>query len=285
MKNVKVFTESCIDLLPASAEEFGISVIPDIIIFDDKEYFNNVTIDAPTFYSMLKSHSHLPTTAHPSVGMFMQAFSSAADYDEIICINVTSEMSGTHNTANLAKDILEEEGFKPSIYTFDSRVVSYGLLLFAIEAARMAEMGKSAAEIIERLESMRGRVGVYFVMKSLKLVRKMGRIFFMKALVADALDMKPIMTFHEGLVTDIGVVRGFREALGEIFKHYRDRAVRGQEIYIFHADNENDAEYLAEMIREIDSQVLIHIEWVGPALGVYTGEGIVGIAFHESCGR
>lgn len=281
MSGVRIFTNSVSDISPRLAEEFGVTLIPDVIIFEDREYLNNLEIDPPALYRLLGEKPKLPTTSHPSIGMYTDCFETAADYDEILCINLTTKMSGSYNTACIARDILNKRAGFPTVYTYDSLQVSHGLGIMVLAAARLAREGKTAKQIIGYLDSIKPHIGVYFVMKSLDNARKGGRVGAIRKLAADLLGVKPVLMFRDGLVRDVGIVRGFEDALSAIVERYRKQAKRGGEVVVFHADDRADAERVAERIRGMDPAAAIRIEWVGAVIGIYTGQGCVGLSFME----
>ena len=99
MSKIAIFTNSVSDISPALAEEFKIHIVPDVIVFEGKEYLNNIDITPPELYQKIAVCEKLPTTSHPNVSIYIDSFQSAADCDAIICINLTSKMSGSVCTA------------------------------------------------------------------------------------------------------------------------------------------------------------------------------------------
>jgi DegV family protein with EDD domain len=143
MGKCKVFTNSSSDLSPQLAKQYNIVVIPDVIIFKNIEYLSYVDINPLELYKMMRESLVLPTTSHPNEYMYADSFRTAEEYDEILCITVTSLMSGSYQAASSTARTLAEEGFKPRIYTYDSRQASYGLSLIVIEAAKEEPRRKS----------------------------------------------------------------------------------------------------------------------------------------------
>lgn len=279
---VKIFTNSVCDLSPQYAQELGVTMIPDMIAFSPEEqYRNTVDIDPPTLYRRLAASEKLPTTSHPNLEQYMQAFQTAQNFDEILCLSLTSKMSGSYNTANSACQLLQEQGFRIPITVYDSLQVSYGLGFLVQAAAGMARQGYTTAQILTALEELRPKVGVYFVMESLQNARKGGRVGAIRVLAADMLKVKPILTFRDGLVRDIGIVRGYDNAVEQVIDKYRQRALFGGEVFLFHADREEMAQRVRARVLEIDPQAKIRIGWVGAVIGIYTGAGCIGMAFHE----
>ena len=280
MGKVRIFTNSSSDIAPKWAEEEGIILIPDMVLFGPEEqYRNNIDIDPPAMYKRLETAQTLPTTSHPNIAQYMEAFSTVEE--EVLCICITSRMSGAYNTACTAAKLLMEQGRPNPITVVDSLQVSYGMALLVVEAARMAAAGADTAQICQMLEEKKQRVGVYFAMESLQNARKGGRIGAIRVLAADMLNVKPLLMFRDGLVRDYGVVRGFHTAVDRVIQRCCDCAVPGGEIYVFHADREELAEYVKSRLLAHDPTVRVRIGWVGTAIGIYTGAGCVGMACFE----
>lgn len=281
MKKVRIFTNSVSDLTPALAKEYNITLIPDAMVFNGTAYLNNIDINPQKFYSMLKTCSELPTSSQPNVFQYSEAFKAADDCDEILCISLTSLMSGCYNTANIAKDELKSEGFAPAIYVYDSLMVSHGLAMVAIRAALLAEQGLNSQEIMAELEIYRPSIGVYFAMPSLQNARKGGRIGAVTCFTADAIGIKPLLCFAEGTVKDVGLVRGFKNAKNAVLKRYIKEADYTKDVCVFHADAYSEALEMRDKILEVAPTANVRIDWVGPIIGIYTGEGALGVAFEK----
>ena len=282
MARVQVFTNSASEMSPAIASEFGVTVIPDVVVFSPEEqYLNNVEIDPETFFKKLKGRKKLPTTSHPNAAQYMEAFSSARDCEEILCVALTSKMSGAYSTACTAARMLEEQGFATPITVYDSLQNCYALSIVAMEAAKLASEGKSVKEILPHLDVVRSKIGAYFVVESMDNFRKAGRVGAIRVLAADLLNVKPILMFRDGTVRDVGIVRGFPAAVENILERYHKQAQYGQELFVYHANREALAQQMKQRILEMDPDAKVRVEWIGAIIGAYTGEGCVGLAFHE----
>ena len=150
-----------------------------------------------------------------------------------------------------------------------------------MQAARMAQEGADSMQIMAFLDELVPRIGVYFVMQSLKYAHKGGRIGAIKAVTADTLGVKPLLRFRDGTVSDISLNRRFSDGLQAIFRKYKAYAGDDPEVLIFHACNEPDAKRLKNMIESYNPNAKVTINWVGPVVGIYTGVGCVGISFQE----
>ena len=281
MQKVRIVTHSGCDLTFDMAQELGVIMLPDLVVFGQEQFRNNMDIHPEEFYRRIRGSEIFPTSAHPTLTEFMDAYRAAGDCEEILCLVMSSRMTSTINTAKIAAQMLAEEGFEPTIHVYDSMQVSFGLGLSVMDAARMARSGASAAEIIRYLDDITPRIGVYFVMQSLKYAHKGGRIGAIKAVTADAQGVKPLLRFRDGTVSDISLNRRFSDGLQAIFRKYKTYAGEDPDVCIFHACNEADALKLKDMIVAYNPNARPQIHWVGPVVGIYTGEGCVGIAFKE----
>lgn len=282
MQKVKIITHSGSDLTFQEAEALNITLLPDLVVFGNEQFRNNIDIFPEAFYARLEQDDVFPTSAHPNLAEFMDAFRAAGDYEAIICLVMSSQMTNTINTAKIAAELVkEEEDFRPEIYVYDSQQVSYGLGLAAIDAANMANAGCSAEEILAHLDEIVPRIGVYFVMKSLKYAHRGGRIGAIKAVTADALGVKPLLRFRDGTVSDILLNRRFSDGVKAIFKKYQKLAGEDPDVFVFHARNEAAALELKAMIEAYNPAARVQIHVVGPVVGIYTGIGCVGISFKE----
>ena len=281
MPKVKIITHSGCDLTKDMVKDLDISILPDLVAFGSEQYLNNVDIHPTEFYSRIESGDVFPTSAHPTLNDFIEVFREAESYDEILCIVMSSKMTSTVNTANIAARMAEEDMPGTKIYIYDSMQVSFGMGLAVLEAGKMAKAGASAADIMAHLDSLVPNIGVYFVMQSLKYAHKGGRIGAIKAVSADTLGLKPLLRFSDGTVSDIKLNRRFSDGIKDIFKKYQSRAGDDPEVFIFHACNEDSARDLEQMILSFRPEARTRIHWVGPVVGIYTGVGCVGISFKE----
>lgn len=281
MPKVKILTHSGCDLTEDMVRELDIRILPDLVAFGSENYLNNVDIHPAEFYERIDKSGVFPSSAHPTLSDFIEAFEQAGDCDEILCIVMSSKMTSTVNTANIAAKIVQEDNPGRKIYVYDSMQVSFGMGLAVLEAGKLAREGRSAAEIMAYLDTLVPHIGVYFVMRSLKYAHKGGRIGAIKAVGADALGVKPLLSFADGTVSDIKLNRRFSDGIREIFNCYKNRVGDDPEVFIFHACNEADARKLEQMILDYNPNAKTRIHWVGPVVGIYTGVGCVGISFKE----
>ncbi|MEG1577538.1 MAG: DegV family protein [Oscillospiraceae bacterium] len=282
MGAVKIVTNAICDLTLEEAAALGVTMISEYVIFDNVSYLSNRDFDAEEFYKKMRASTQLPTGSQPNINMYMTAFQQQHSCDDIICLNLTSKMSGSFSTANIAASMLMEDGFPARIHIFDSLQASHGLGLLVRAAAKMAAAGEDADHILARLTELRSKVGVYFVMKSLANAKKGGRIGAIKTVLADALNVKPVLVFRDGTVSDVAVVRSFDQAVASLIPCYEKQAEFGHRVIVFHANNLEGAQTLQALVQKADPAANVEIAWLGSAIGIYTGEGAVGLAFWEN---
>ncbi len=279
MQKVKIVTQSGCDLTFEDAQEHGILMLPDYLIYQGREYRNNIDIKSEDFYGWMDEDSALPTTSHPSPGDFMSAFLSCEDCEAILCIVMSANMTSTRDTALMAAEMLRDDGFKPDIHIFDSQQVSYGMGIAVLEAAEMAKAGADVNDIIARLNFLADHVTQYFTVTTLKYAAKGGRISTIKARAADLLSLHPLMIFKHGAVDNIAILNSFNRSVSEIHKRFQTEFLGEGRVFIFHADNESVASTLLDSVRKDYPNTPVSLRSIGPAVGLYTGRGCVGISF------
>lgn len=281
MRKCKILTNSVADIPPDMAKAYDIHVIPDFILYKGHEYLNNIDLQPRELYDLIRGSAELPSTSHPNAFIYTEHFAMFDDYEEILGIIVSTKMSGSYHTALQAVQMMEEEGHKAKIYLYDSLQASYGVAWLADQAGRMAQQGAGAQEIMARLDQLRGKVGAYFCMKTLENARKGGRIGEVKCLTADLLGIKPVLAFKDGTVKDLNLTRSFERALKRIFKYYQERAKKGGLVFVVHGNNERDALQMKEWVTRFDPDADVRVEWLGAVIGIFTGEGTIGLVFGE----
>lgn len=281
-KNVKLVTHTGCDMSLTEAEELGIEMIPDKVIFEDQEYRNMVDITADEFYEKLQAADTLPTSSQPSMADYVRAFRRAAEEgEEVLCLMITSQMSGCFAAARAAADLVKRQGLEVPLYVYDTQQCSHGMAEMVRAAHEMAETGMRAAEIMERLTGLQHRIGVYFVLESLENARKGGRVGAITARTVSMLGIRPLLRFSDGLVREFGISRNFPAGMKKISEQFIRNGDYDKPVTVFHAAAPRRAQELKKQILESVPQAEIRIEPVGPVIGIYTGTGCAGISFTE----
>ncbi len=189
------------------AQERNIGILPLQVNLDAKAYRDGVDITPQEIFDFVAETKILPKTSAPSIGEYEEFFAKELEtYDELIHFNISSKSSGSHNFAKQAA-----ESFNGKVRVIDSKALSTGQGLLVMEAADMRDAGKSADEIVKRIEELRARVNTSFVPDRLDYLHKGGRCSGMTMFVANALKIHPKIVMEDGQLTQGGKYRGHME--------------------------------------------------------------------------
>jgi len=276
---VGVVTDSTADLPPEVVQELGITVIPLPVLFGDEVFHDGVDLTSEEFFERLTTSPVLPTTSQPPVGAFLETYRKvAAETDEIVSIHVSARGSGTCEAALQAAKSL---GGSPRIEVVDSESASMGVGFQAIAAARAARTGASLEGVVAAARSVCRRVRALALLETLEYLRRGGRIGRAQAFLGSVLNLKPIIAIRDGVVHPVARVRTRARALDQLFRYAMDYGDL-EDVAIMHGTTPEDAEMLAQRVREHLPEVPIFIGRLGPALGVHGGPGIIGIVVVEA---
>jgi DegV family protein with EDD domain len=276
---IKIVTDTASSITPKVAQQYGITILPLYVHFGTEVFREGIDIQLPEFFSRLKSASQLPTTSQPSAGDFVQVYQPlVADGSEVISIHLSSKLSGTVASAHAAREMLPGA----RIHVVDSQFISATEGMMALEAARMAAAGKSAPEILARLDKFIAGSHIYFVVDTLEYLQKGGRIGAAAALVGTALQMKPILMLEDGVVEVKERIRTKSKAVA----HLQELAMQEtagkscRYLGILHAAAADEARQLeADLISQLKPAETTMVE-IGPVIATHTGPGVVGVTFY-----
>lgn len=278
MAKIKIVTDSTADIPKHLADELDITVVPLKVHFGEESFVEGVDITAEAFYDKLAAADQLPTTSQPSPADFLDVYkkTAAEPGDEIISIHISAALSGTYQSAVLAKQLLEEE---IPVHIVDTRYASFGHGMMVVTAARAAREGKPAEEILELIEKKRAESRIYFIVDTLQYLYKGGRIGKASALFGSLLNIKPILTIDDaGEVAPVDKVRGQKNALARMIELLqRDFGDRAIELYVGHANAREAAEELKNLIvAKMNAEPKSYID-VGAVIGTHAGPGTLAV--------
>ncbi len=273
---IKIVIDSTSYLPDDILHQYDIRVVPLNVHFGAERVFREGVDLSPTqFYKLLAESPVLPTTSQPSPGQFREVFAElTAAGHQVLCIVISSRLSGTHRSAIDAQRMLPDT----DIVVIDSFSVAGGLGLMALTAAQMAATGYAMEEIVARMEQMKQDMRVYFVVDTLEYLQKGGRIGTAAALIGTLLQVKPILSIHEGIVQPLDKVRNKRKALRRLLEDFEMQAAPDQPVMcmLMHAQAPDEANSLAvEMPKRLRCEQMITVE-VGAVVGTHAGPGVVG---------
>jgi DegV family protein with EDD domain len=264
-------------------EELEIQWVPYYIHRDSETLRDRVTATSESFYEWMLGVEQVPTTANPSPGEYLAKYTQLAEQGtrEIASIHVTSKASGAYAAASAAKKMLAERFPKVTVEVLDTLNVQMAQGWMVIEAARAALAGAPLNEIVDKVKKMVPVTRMIQTAETLKYLHLGGRIGGAKHLVASVLNIKPIISMEDGLITAMGQARTTKKVY-RVMVDKLDQAV-GQsagKIAFVHAAAQAEAEKLKAMVEERVEVVESFITDLAPALGVHTGPGTVGFCYY-----
>jgi DegV family protein with EDD domain len=274
---VRIVTDSASDLSPETCAELGIAVVPLTIRFGEEEFIDREELTTDEFWQRMATASVLPETAAPSIGAFEETFRRLADEGAtgIACINLSSRLSATLQSAQVAAKSLEGEC---PVAVIDSKSASMGIGNLALHAARRAREGADLDTIVAEVEDRRERQHVWATLDTLENLRKGGRIGGAQSLLGSMLSIKPIITVQDGAVAEGGKVRTRSKAL----QYVLDRIPEGrvEQIAVLHAHAPEVDDFVARLAPKIEgAEVAVGV--IGPVVGVHAGPRVIGVAYIE----
>lgn len=279
VSRVAVITDSASDLGREYAARFGITVVPLLVNFGSTSYRAGVDMTFEQFWErMTAPDAPFPTTAAASPGTFKEAFEAcfANGAEAVVCVTVGSKLSGTWNSAGVARDQLPDR----EIHIVDTRNVSLGQGLLAILATDLAAEGVPADAIARTLEIRTDDVETVVVADTLEYLKKGGRITASRAAIGTLLGVKPIIVIKDNVVDTAGKVRT-RAKAREWAVEYATR-LPIERLAVLHALSP-DTDAFREMLLSRATGTLdrskVDVHLVGPSTGPHIGPGAVGAAF------
>ena len=275
-----VVTDSTVYIPKETRERLHIHMMPLNVIFSNEAYREEVDITADEFYEEVKKQDKLPTTSQPPIGLFVEKFEELEkEYDDVISIHLSSGISGTYQGAISAGDMVE--GIR--VHAFDSEISCRVQGFYVLEAAQMALEGKSAEEIMARLQEMKHSVRAYFMADDLSHLQRGGRLSSAQALIGSLLQVKPVLHFVDKVIVPFEKIRTRKKAMKRIADLLGEDAASGlpYRAVIIHAKREKEAkEWQAELEMRFPN-VEFDLSYFGPVIGTHLGEGSMGMGWYK----
>jgi len=273
---VKIVTDSSADLPAEMVQELGITVVPLYVRFGEEVYREQVDITLDEFYQRLEHGPIHPVTIQPSPQDFATAYQKVApEADGIVSIHISSKLSGTCNSALQGKGMVEKGC---PIEVVDSQIITVGLALICIAAAKMAKAGESLPSVVEEVKQMIPNIHLLALMDTLKYLALGGRIGKAKALLGSVLNVKPLITLKEGEVVPAGQVRSRSKGIERLFS-FVESASNIDDLAIAYNTTPDEAQALAERLGSIFTKAPIRLVRLGTTLGVHMGPGGLAVGF------
>lgn len=278
MKKIKIVTDSTVDLADHQIEQYELEVVPLSIYIDGQTYTDRVDITPEGFMKKMAKSAELPKSSQPPVGLFVELYDRLADegYD-VISIHMTGGMSGTIQSAETAATMT-----KGNVTVIDSRFISRGLAFQVIEAAKMAQAGKSKVEILEVIDKIKMNTRLFVYVDTLENLIKGGRIGKGKGFIGSLLNIKPIASLEGGVYTPVTKVRSHTQAAKYLAQQFvqdvKGKTIKG--VAIAHAEGLELANKLTKAIFELTEYDDVDIVFTTPIVSTHTGAGAIGFMYY-----
>lgn len=274
---IRILVDSASDILSDNKEK--ITVVPLKVNINNMEYIDGINLGHDEFYHMLTESKSFPKTSQPSPQDFLVAFEEAKKHeDELICIMLSSGVSGTYQSACLAKEIVEYD----KIHIIDSLTGAYGIYILVKKAQEMIQMNASAEEIVKELENLKSRIRIFLSVDTLEYLCRGGRLDKTAAVIGGIAKVKPVITIsNEGKVEvvtkSIGMVRAMNSIVGyvgdiQVDEHYS--------VYTIFTLGTNNVEKLEKKLEVSGVKIKERVQ-LGPVVGSHIGPEAFGIIFVE----
>lgn len=275
MDKIKIITDGSCDLSHEVLNKFNINVVPLGVSFGEEHYTAGVDIDNKEFYAKMKESKELPKTFCPSPENFCKEYQ--CEEDKIIVIALSSKLSGTYNSASLARDLYLSEHKEKDLRVIDSMTGSIGAGLLLIKAAKMISEGKDIDEIVEAIENLKEKISFYGTLETLENAIKGGRINPLAGKIIGALNFKAIVQIKDGVVKPIDKARGESNSIKKVANYITSSIedTKDKILCLMHANCPEKAHKLLSIIEKTHKFDEVYISEVGPVMGTYTSEGAV----------
>lgn len=275
-----VITDLTSDILLSEANQWNLRLVTTSSSFPDMTFSENTPESFKQFYEKLETSEELPVSSQPSPNEYVELFEEAKKQNEdVLVICVSSKLSGTYNSAVLAKNICEYE----KVYIVDSLQATVSLRLLVMYALRLRDQGMKIKDIYERLLVQRDKVKLYGVPENLVYLKKGGRVPKVLANIADTFKLKPILTIHDGVIESIKNVRGEKSAMSYIVEESLSDLNMDTSfpLAIAHSHDIEKAEKLKTLVFEKNPKLHTAIYEIGPAIGTHVGPRGMIIAYFQ----
>ncbi|MBO5555885.1 MAG: DegV family protein [Oscillospiraceae bacterium] len=279
-KPVVITADSTVDLSPELIERYDIRIIPLTITLGEDTFLDGQGFTPLDMYKRYREDGTLPMTSAPGVQELLDFFTPLVEAGyEVVHLDISAELSNTFNAARLAAEDLK------GVYPVDSRMLSTGVGLLAIEGAECRDKGMDAWSIARHLESLTGKVSTSFVLDTLEFMRKGGRCSGVAAMAANLLQLKPGLEMKDG---KLGVYKKYRGNINHVYKQYITERLKGKKVrpgHVFLTESgEIEPEVVEELIKlvyELSGCSAVHHTMAGCTVSTHCGPKTLGVLFIE----
>lgn len=269
---IKIITDSTSDIDVEYAKELNIDIVALKVIIDGKEYKDRIDLQPSQFYTLLEQSEVLPTTSQPSPQEFLNFYEEAkANGDSVIVMTLPSTISGTFQSANIAKDLADYD----DIYVIDSLNTTQALRLLVLKAVALREEGKDVKDIYSALEEYKKRIRIIAFVDTLEYLCKGGRMSKTVAAAGTLLKVKPIIGLKDGNLEMFSKARGTIKATSKIIEliHEDGEMDLNEPICVGYTGDNDGLDKFEQTLRDEFGFGDVMHGCVGPVIGTHAGPG------------
>ncbi|MFD1124532.1 DegV family protein [Lentilactobacillus raoultii] len=279
---IAIVTDSTAYLTKDEVEKYHITVVPMPVIIDGHEYREGVDLNTEEFYDKLKNSNSFPSTSQAPIGEMVDLYNSLADkgYDTVISIHLASTISGFYQSiANLAPQI-----DRIKVIPYDSKITVKLMGYLAIQASKMARLGRDPETIIQYLDGLRATIDELFVVDDLQNLVRGGRLSNASAFIGGILKIKPLLTFDDksNEIVAFDKVRSRKKALKrveELFAAAQQKATYPLRALVINGHDPKAGAEWTEKIHGLYPQMPIEQSYFGPVIGTHLGDKALALAW------
>ena len=245
-----IVCDSCTDLTEEDLKKGCYTLVPLTLLVDGEEIIDDETFDQADFLAKVAASKESVKSACPAPESYMEAYSKA---DDIYVVTLSAELSGSYNSAVLGKNLYEEENGTKNIHVVNSRGAATTQVLIARKLNEYASQGMPFEEVVDKIEEYTTSLRTYFVLETLEVLRKNGRLSRLSATIAGALNIKPVMIgTRDGVIQKAAQARGIKKALAKMVEHMgsEGRDLTRRQFVISHCNCYERAVYVKELIKK-----------------------------------
>ena len=245
-----IVCDSCTDLTEEDLKKGCYTLVPLTLLVDGEEIIDDETFDQADFLAKVAASKEAVKSACPAPESYMEAYSKA---DDIYVVTLSAELSGSYNSAVLGKNLYEEENGTKNIHVVNSRGAATTQVLIARKLNEYASQGMPFEEVVDKIEEYTTSLRTYFVLETLEVLRKNGRLSRLSATIAGALNIKPVMIgTRDGVIQKAAQARGMKKALAKMVEHMgsEGRDLTRRQFVISHCNCYERAVYVKEVIKK-----------------------------------
>ena len=245
-----IVCDSCTDLTEEDLKKGCYTLVPLTLLVDGEEIIDDETFDQADFLAKVAASKESVKSACPAPESYMEAYSKA---DDIYVVTLSAELSGSYNSAVLGKNLYEEENGTKNIHVVNSRGAATTQVLIARKLNEYASQGMPFEEVVDKIEEYTTSLRTYFVLETLEVLRKNGRLSRLSATIAGALNIKPVMIgTRDGVIQKAAQARGMKKALAKMVEHMgrEGRDLTRRQFVISHCNCYERAVYVKELIKK-----------------------------------